>query len=78
MILADQHRFDARRAKLDAKNCLSAFNCFLDIVLIHVHLQLFEVVNSSVAIRIPGSLSNLRAALQPDRLPQPGRAKSDA
>ena len=38
MILADQHRLDARRAELDAKSGLSALNCFLDIVAIHVHL----------------------------------------
>ncbi len=38
MVLADQYRLDARRAELDAKRGLSAFNCFLGIVLIHVHL----------------------------------------
>ncbi len=38
MILADQHRLDARRAELDAKSGLSALNCFLDVVLIHVLL----------------------------------------
>jgi hypothetical protein len=31
MILADQHRFDTSRAKLDAKDGLSAFNYFLGI-----------------------------------------------
>ena len=40
MILADQHRLDARRAELDAKNGLSALNCFLNIVSIHVQLPL--------------------------------------
>jgi hypothetical protein len=39
MIRADQHRLDACRAELDAKCSFSAFNCLLDIVLIHVHLQ---------------------------------------
>jgi hypothetical protein len=29
MILADQHRLDASRAELNAKNGLSALNCFL-------------------------------------------------
>ena len=35
MILADQHRLDASRAELNAKNGLSALNCFLGIVSIH-------------------------------------------
>jgi hypothetical protein len=39
MILTDQHRFDASRAELDAKNGLSTLNCFLGIVSIHVHLR---------------------------------------
>ena len=43
MILADQHRLDARRAELNAKNSLSAFNCFLDIVSIHIRLPCIEV-----------------------------------
>jgi|SRR5580693_8437535 hypothetical protein len=39
MILPDQHRLDASRAELDAKNDLSALNCFLGIVSIHDHLH---------------------------------------
>src|SRR4029077_16906008 len=39
MILADQHRLDASRAELNAKNGLSAINCFLGIVSIHVHRE---------------------------------------
>jgi hypothetical protein len=39
MILADQHRLDASRAELNAKNGLSAIDCFLGIVSIHVHLS---------------------------------------
>src|SRR5215211_6314043 len=38
VIFADQHRLDASRAKLNAENGLSAFNCFLGLVPIHVHL----------------------------------------
>jgi hypothetical protein len=38
MILADQHRLDSSRAELNAKNGLSALNCFLGIVSIHGHL----------------------------------------
>ena len=38
MVFTDQHRLDACRAKLDAKGSLSIFNCFLDIVLLHVPL----------------------------------------
>jgi hypothetical protein len=54
MILADQHRFDARRAELNAKNGLSALNCFLGIVSIPDHLRdlrslLQTLVNSSVS-----------------------------
>src|SRR5215216_2465729 len=44
MILADQHRLDASRAKFDAKSGISALNCFLGIVSIHVHLPLYEDV----------------------------------
>ncbi len=39
MILTDQHRLDASRAELDAKNGLSTLDCFLGIVSIHVHLR---------------------------------------
>jgi hypothetical protein len=39
MILADQHRLDASRAELNAKNGLSTINCFSGIVSIHVHLS---------------------------------------
>jgi hypothetical protein len=41
MILPDQHGFDARRAKLDAKNGFSALNCFLGVVSIHDHLRIY-------------------------------------
>src|SRR5215207_6629927 len=38
IILTDQHRLDTRRAELDAKSSLSAFNRFFGIISIHVHL----------------------------------------
>jgi hypothetical protein len=51
MILADQHRLDASRAELNAKNDLSAINCFLGIVSIHVHLSGLEVISSNLFFR---------------------------
>ena len=58
MILADQHRLDASRAELDAKNGLSALNCFLGIVSIHDHLHdvgsfLFVQAFSSLSAYVP-------------------------
>src|SRR4051812_48372292 len=47
MILADQHRLDASRAELNAKNSPCAINCFLGIVSIHVHLSGLEVISSN-------------------------------
>jgi hypothetical protein len=51
MILADQHRLDASRAELDAKDGLSAINCFLGNDSIHVHLSWFEVISSNLFLR---------------------------
>ena len=48
MILTDQDRLDASRAELNAKNGLSAINCFLGIVSIHVHLSGLEVISSNL------------------------------
>jgi hypothetical protein len=52
MILADQHRFDASRAELNAKNGLSAMNCLLGIVSIHVHLSGLEVISANLECRV--------------------------
>ena len=60
MILADQHRLDASRAELDAKNGLSAFNCFLGIVLIIFRFHDCSPFHTpTIMIQRP---SNLRAA----------------
>jgi hypothetical protein len=44
MILPDQDCLDPSRAELDAKNGLSALNCFLGIVSIHDHLRVYPDV----------------------------------
>jgi hypothetical protein len=51
MILADQYRLDASRAELYAQSGLSAINCFLGIVSIHVHLSGIEVISSNLFFR---------------------------
>ncbi len=49
MILPDQHRLDTSRAELDAKNGLSALNCFLGIVSIHDQLRDLKSLGSGSA-----------------------------
>ena len=51
MILPDQHRLDTSRAELDAKNGLSALNCFLGIVSIHDQLRDLK----SLGVRVGGA-----------------------
>src|SRR6476469_2811215 len=60
MILADQHGLDARRAELNAKRGLSALNCLLDIVSVHVHLPRLEVITAN-SVRREAALSSREA-----------------
>jgi hypothetical protein len=49
MILPDQHRLDTSRAELNAKNGLSALNCFLGIVSIHINSVILKSLGSGSA-----------------------------